>query len=54
MLFNRKTSVSPQAVIQYRKSKQHHKVEIKKLKRQIKKHKMLKKQARLAFKIAKQ
>ncbi len=54
MFKRNKVSVSPQAVSEYKKAKQLHKVEIKKLRRQIKKHKMLGKQARLAFKIAKQ
>lgn len=40
-----------EALITKRKSLQHHNVEIKKLKKQIKKHKMLKKQAKLAYKI---
>lgn len=47
-----KTDRTEQAIT-LRKSKQLHKVEIKKLKHQIKKHRMLLKQAKLTYKITK-
>lgn len=48
----KKTKLS-EPVIRYRKAKQLHKVEIKKLKRQIVKHKLLLKQAKLQYRITK-
>ena len=53
LMFNRKKSISPQAAVEWRKAKQEHKVAIKKLRRDIKKHKMLRKQAKLVYKISK-
>lgn len=49
MLF-KKQKIS-EALIVKRKALQHHNVEIKKLKKQIKKHKMMKRQAKLQYKI---
>lgn len=53
MLLRKKQKLS-ESLIQLRKAKQLHKVEIKKHKRAIKKHKMLLKQAKLAYKITQQ
>lgn len=50
-MFKNKHDMST-AAIEWRKSRQHHKSEIKKLRRQVKKHKMLLKQAKLTFKIS--
>lgn len=60
MLLRKKTKTT-EALIQYRKAKQLHKVEIAKLRKEIKakqnmikKHKMLKKQAKITYKITQQ
>lgn len=51
MLFKKQKLSEP--LIAWRKAKQEHKVAIKKLRRDIHKHKMLRKQARLQYKITK-
>lgn len=48
-----KKTKTTEGLIAWRKAKQEHRVAIKKSKRDIKRHKMLLKQARLAYKITK-